>query len=53
MSNEDDALNDAVNTSNALAKELTALSKNIAVGTGIISVLLVIVIAAIVFSKGF
>jgi len=53
MSDEDDAETDAQAVSDGLAHEISALNKNVAIGTGIITVLLVIAIAAIVLSRGF
>jgi len=53
MSNEDDAETDAQLVSDGLAREISALNKNVAIGTGIIALLLVVVITAIVLSRGF
>lgn len=51
-SNEDDAMNDAANASDGLQKEMTGLQIAVAVGSGVVFLLLVIAIAAVVLSRG-
>lgn len=51
MSDEDDAMTEAGNTSDGLQKELKGIQVAIAVGTGVIALLLIFVVAAIVLFR--
>lgn len=51
-SSEDDAMNDAANGSDGLQKELKGIQVTIAIGTGAIGLLLIIIIAVIVVLRG-